>query len=132
MPRPSSSAVHEPLAKSTVASILVALASSEFLSSSSTTPVSETMAVDDLICATTSAGSGRMHRPAAEVLMFVPRRVCVMMQVEIRVLQLGYQQHQRRGWACWLLGSRRREGASIQIDSLYVGGAMERGHEKFY
>jgi hypothetical protein len=65
MPKPSSSTVHPPRAKSTVASTLVALASSEFFRSSSMTPVSDTIAVDDLICATTSSGRGSMHRPAA-------------------------------------------------------------------
>lgn len=61
MPRPSSSTVHAPRAKSTEASTLAALASSEFLSSSSTTSVSDTIAVEDLIWATTSSGRGRMR-----------------------------------------------------------------------
>jgi hypothetical protein len=60
MPRPSSSTVHAPRVKSMVASILVAWASSALWRSSSTTPASDTMAVDDLIWATTSGGSGRM------------------------------------------------------------------------
>jgi hypothetical protein len=62
MPRPSSSTEHPPRAKSTAASILVAFASREFFRSSSTTPVSETIAVDDLIWAITSAGRGRIDR----------------------------------------------------------------------
>lgn len=65
MPKPSSSTMQPPRAKSTVASILVAFASREFFMSSSTTPVSDTMAVDDLICATTSSGRGNMLRAEA-------------------------------------------------------------------
>ena len=45
MPRPSSSTEHPPRAKSIAASTLVAFASREFFSSSSTTPVRETIAV---------------------------------------------------------------------------------------
>ena len=39
---------------------MIAFASSEFLSSYRSTSVSDTMAVDDLIWATTCSGSGRM------------------------------------------------------------------------
>jgi hypothetical protein len=60
MPKPLSSTVHAPRAKSMAASILVACASSALWRSASTTPASDTMAVDDLIWATTSGGSGRM------------------------------------------------------------------------
>ena len=60
MPRPSSSTEHPPRAKSIAASTLVAFASREFFSSYSTTPVRETIAVDDLIWATTCSGRGSM------------------------------------------------------------------------
>lgn len=60
MPRPLSSTRHAPRPKSSVTSTLVAFASNAFLSSSSTTPASETMAVDDVMWAMASSGRGRM------------------------------------------------------------------------
>jgi hypothetical protein len=60
MPRPSSSTVQLPRAKSAVTVTLEALASREFLRSSRTTPVSDTMVVEDLIWAATPSGKGRI------------------------------------------------------------------------
>jgi hypothetical protein len=66
-PSPLSSTEHPPRAKSTAASTLEAFASRAFFSSPSTTPVREPMAVDDLIWATTSSGSGRIALQRAGV-----------------------------------------------------------------